>query len=712
MVKNISSVELDGAFPSRSLTYATVALLKVQGEEIDAAQLEAGLPLHGRSLTDALLDRALLRLGYALSWTEIAVPTHYQMPCVVPLRSGGFSVVLSKKDGRVQLLRHGSTTATVDVTYEVFRELHEEKSFQVSPSLQLLQEKHSVPAEEGHWFWSRLLLKKSQFFDVFISSLFANILAIMISFFVLQVYDRVIPGQSEATLWVLAIGVGFAIFFEALLKISRARVIDGLGKTTEIQISRDIFQKVLGMKLGKQPATPSGIAHMVREFSAVKEFFTTAAIGVVVDLPFVFLFLLLIYGIAGPVVWVVVVGACLTILPSFLLQRKMAKLSEENMGGMSSASRILTESLYGLETVKVTRSEPFFQRQWEEVISLNAVKTTEQRSVGAFLSFWAVAMQQSTYVLSVIAGVYLVFAGSLTVGSIIAVSILTTRTLSPITQLSQILSKWQNMRTALNAVNGIITSEQDRSSKKSYVRRPALIGRISASNLKFSHQGSETHVLDIDGFKIDAGTHLALLGANGSGKSTFLRIIAGLYAPDAGELTIDGLDARQIDPLDLRRNIGYLPQEIRMFRGSLRENLGAGTAMHDDRKMLEALDFGGLGDFVKKHPEGLDLQLADGGDGLSIGQRQSIGLARIYLQDPQIVLLDEPTAALDQNLENALVGRIGQWIGSRTCIVATHRLQILSQMSHVAMMNSGRIVRYGERDEFVKVVSPNQMQNS
>lgn len=685
-----------------SLQKALAALLQAQSVEVDAEGLIEGLPIEEGALSEDLMDRALHRIGYEAVWIDPQKISDLIYPCCITVASGGYLVLLGKEGDTLQVLDSMQANTFWSAPLDTIQNIYSKRAFQVLPSTDLLLEKHSTGNAKKHWFWGRLLLQRRSLSEVILASLFANVLAVVTSLFALQVYDRVIPGQSEATLWVLASGVGLAILFEAILRVSRARLVDQVGKEAEIDITSDIFTRVIGMKFDKRPAPPGTIVHMAREFSAVKEFFTNAAVGVVADLPFAILFLLLIYGIAGNVVWIIVVAAVLIVLPNIAVQGKMAQLSKETMGGMSSASRLLTEVSYGLEAVKINRSEAQFQRQWEEIIALNALKTTEQRSLRAFLTYWATAMQQATYVFAVIACVYLVFAGELSTGAIIAVGILTTRTLSPISQLSQALSSWQNMKTALTALDDIMASEQERSLERSYIRRPQLKGLLTLQKVKFAHPGTKVMALDIGRLNINAGKRLALLGANGSGKSTLLRLVAGLYQPFEGEILVDGVDIRQIDPGDLRRNIGYLPQEIQMFRGSLRENLSSGTQKRPDEDIFEALAFGGLGEFVRHHPEGLDLQILDGGGGLSIGQKQSVGLARLYLQDPSIILLDEPTSALDQNLESTLVSRIGKWIRPRTCIVATHRPHILSEMTHVAVLQQGRVYLEGERDDILK----------
>lgn len=688
-----------------SLLDAALCYLSLHDTLTDKEQFLAGLPVVGNQLTEDLLARAIDRIDFSVKWHSSKSMSKIQFPCCVSLNSTEYAVVIARTSECYQLLDTTDNKTINEVPHQTIEDIYAGRVCYIRPSIKLFQSKHSVTHQAGHWFWSNLLVRKKGIFNVILSSFFANIIAVTVSLFALQVYDRVIPGQSEATLWVLVVGAGIAIFFEAVLRISRARIIDEAGKELEQTITRELFEKLIGMRLDKPPASPGSLVHMIREFAAVREFFTTAAVGVVADLPFVFVFLLLIYGIAGPIVWIVIIGALLTIIPSLLMQNKMARLSKETMGGMSSASRLLTEVAYGLETVRTTRAEARFQKCWEEIVTLNSIKTSEQRSLSAFLTFWAMATQQCVYIAAVVGGVYMVFAGEFTVGSIIAVSILSTRTLSPITQLASLLSKWQNMKSSLQALDMIMTSEQEHDPKRTYLRRPRLKGHINFKEIEFTHPGAATVSLKINELNILPGTRLALLGGNGSGKSTFLRLLAGLYQPEDGKLLLDGLDVRQIDPTDLRSNIGLLSQEVWLFRGTIRENLLSNGRIFTDAKLFEALDFGGLGNFVRHHPRGLDIGIFDGGKGLSTGQRQSLGLARVYLQDPSILLLDEPTAALDQHLEQQVVNRLGMWIGNRTCIVATHRMPILSIMSRVGVMSNGQLTLEGPRDEVLKRLS-------
>jgi len=682
-----------------SLDKVTSLYLKYTGEPISSDDLWVGLPRsEGGEMALELLERALKRVGHSVVQTKEPKVGMIQVPSVIALRNGKYALVTAIQGDRIVLVDGKENSVQRSLPIKTVELFYAGEYLTYYPSLGELERRHTSNAQTGHWFWSRLFKPRSRVVDVMLASLVANLIAVAVSLFALQVYDRVIPNQNEATLWVLAIGAMVAVLFEFFLRIARSKLIDDTGKTSEIELTRELFQKLLGMRLDKMPGGPGSVAHMVREFQGVREFFNTAAVGVIADLPFVFIFLAIIYTIAGPIVWIIVAGAVAMILPSLFFQRRMAKLSQETQGGLSSASRLLTEASYGLENVKTSGSESWLLKSWEEIIHLNATKSSEQRHLAAKLTFWAGSVQQWTYISAIIGGVYLLFAGEFTTGSIIAISILSSRTLSPISQLAGVITRWQNMVTALKGMEVVINSEQELQKERTYIRRSRFSGRISLNGIQATYPSKELPTIHIDKLKLEPGDRLALLGSNGSGKSTLLRVFSGLHHPSSGDFLLDGIDIRQIDPNDVRKNVGYVPQELRLFQGKLRENLQSFGRQFDDADIFEALRFAGLSDMVRAHPEGLDLPIFDGGSGLSSGQKTAVSLARMHLMDPSIVILDEPTAALDQEAEAKFIDQFDQWLGDRSCIIATHRMAILQKMTKVAIMQGGRLTIYGPRD--------------
>lgn len=620
-------------------------------------------------------------------------------PALAVMNGGQLILVLSQKDDTITIYDTDVSDKQFEVSIDEFAPHFEGKIIKAEVSVAHLTEQHTPEQKKDHWFWGQFGKFKRQLGEIALGSFVANLLAVAVALFSLQVYDRVIPHQSTATLWVLAIGAGLAILMEAFLKAARARLMDGAGRRIELSVQNLLMDRVLGMRAGAQTSQPASMFSAMREFSSVREFFTASTIGGLADIPFIFVFLLLVASIAGNLVWVLVLGGILMVLPGFFLQKRMMALTEQTQGASVKSSRLLHEVIYDGDTVKAQRGEERFRRLWSELTALNSLKSSEQRKLASVLTFWSQGVQQATYIAAVVVGTFLVFAGEFTVGSIIAVGILTSRTLAPLSQLAGTMARWSNVKTALNSLEIVAGSEQTLSDNRTYLRRETIKGRYEMNGVTYRYDEEGAANVDVRNLAVIPGQKIAVLGPNGSGKSTFLKVLSGLYAPTEGRIMVDGVEMEQIHPKDLRRNIGYLGQEVKLFTGTLRDNLNLSMLERDDTRLFEALDFSGLGQYVRSHPKGLDLTITDRGEGLSIGQRQSIGWARLWLQDPSVCLLDEPTAALDQTLENTLVSRLESWLKDRTAVIATHRMPILQLTDRTVILQEGKLIVDGPRDE-------------
>lgn len=681
-------------------TFASILGVEVLARDIleqmvanRAASAEDAMP-QPRALADGLAVAGLL--------TEVQSISHCmgdEWPALAQMTSGQFVLVLEQERGSLVIYDKTFTDNRATIPLDEFERFFTGIIVRAEAPLHRLVESHAEKGSGPHWFWGQFGQFRRQFAEVVLGSFVANLLAVAVALFSLQVYDRVIPHQSQATLWVLAIGALIALLMEAFLKIARARLMDGAGRQVELKVQKLLMNRILGMRSEAAGRAPSNLFAAMREFGSVREFFTASTIGTMADIPFIFVFLALVASIAGNVVWVLVLGGILMVVPGFLMQRRMIRLTQQMQGASAKSSRLLHEAIFELDTVKTQRAEDRIRRTWAELTTLQAVKSSEQRQLASVLTFWSQGVQQATYVAAVIMGTYLVFAGEFTVGSIIAVGILTSRTLAPLTQLAGTMARWGNVKSALDGLDGIATAPQDAADDRSYLRRETLEGGYELREVQFGYSDEGAPALDVPSLSILPGQHVAMLGSNGSGKSTFLKILSGLYAPTKGRILVDGTDMGQIEPRDLRRMIGYLGQDIRLFTGSLRANLNLTLLERDDERLMQALDFAGLGHYVRNHPKGLDLEILDGGQGLSQGQRQSIGWARLWLQDPKICLLDEPTAALDQTLEKTIVSRLEQWLDGRTAIIATHRVPILSLTTRTVILQNGRLAVDGPRDK-------------
>lgn len=660
------------------------------------------------TLTPRAIAGALSKAGLVAKVKSVNPPPKSIWPALVETKSGDLGLVLAEEDDTLIIFDASRADKRREVPKdEVLAELTG-TLIHADIDVSELNRRHANAGTKAHWFWGEIKKFKRIMFEVALGSFVANLLAVAVALFSLQVYDRVIPHQSIATLWVLAIGAGLAMLLEAFLRIARARLMDGAGRRVELKIQGLLMDRLLGMQAGQKEHTPSGTFAAVREFSAIREFFTASTIGTMMDLPFIVLFLALVASIGGNVVWVLFAGGILMVLPSFFMQKKMMKLTMATQGASTKSSRLLHEAIYDADTIKAQRGEERFRRIWGELSALSSLATSEQRKLATTLTFWSQGVQQATYVSAVVVGTFMVFQGQFTVGTIIAVGILTSRTLGPLTQLAATLARWSNVKAALEALDQIANAPQDVEEDRTYLRRETLKGAFELREMTYTYDEEAANTLDIPSLNIQAGQKIAVLGTNGSGKSTLLKILSGLHRPTTGRVLIDGVDMGQVMARDLRRGIGYLSQEVRLFAGTLRENLNLTLLERDDERLLASLDFAGLGQFVRNHPKGLDLEIRDGGEGLSIGQRQSIGWARLWLQDPQVCLLDEPTAALDQTLESTLVDRLQTWLDGRTAIIATHRVPILALTDRTMILQNGRLTVDGPRDEVLAHLQNNK----
>ena len=687
---------------NRALSRAQISSVyaSLVGSEIAVADILEHLQLAAGAGKLGLDEMALALRGNGMTAAveKVANPRAAHWPALAEMTSGQVVLVLSETESGLQIYDTTCPDMRAEVPSYDFGQVYAGRILRGKTTLKELETRHIEKKTGVHWFWGEFTRYKRQLLEVAAGSLVANLLAVSVSLFSMQVYDRVIPYQSEPTLWVLALGAMLAILMEAGLKLARSGLMDVTGKRIELAVQARLMDKLLGMKHGPGTRSPSGLFSAMREFGSVREFFTATTIGTLADLPFILIFLALVASIGGNLVWILVAGGILMVLPGFLFQKRMVALTAATQGASTRAARLLYEAIFEAETVTTQRGEDRVKRIWAELSMLSAVKSSDQRHLTSILGYWAQGVQQATYVLAVVAGAYLVFAGQFTVGTIIAIGILTGRTLGPLAALSSTMSKWTNVKAALDGLEAIANAKQAEETGRRYLRRDKLVGAFELRGVEFRYDRQAAPTVEIQGLLIPAGQHIAVLGTNGSGKSTLLRILAGLYEPSVGRILIDGVDMAQVHPRDLRRGIGYLGQEVRLFAGSLRDNMNMTQLERDDDRLLEALDFAGMGQFVRAHPRGLDLEIKEMGEGLSVGQRQSIGWARLWLQDPAVAILDEPTAALDQTLETTLVSRLKIWLEGRTAIIATHRVPILQLTGRTIILQNGRLVVDGPRD--------------
>ncbi|MEM6682886.1 MAG: type I secretion system permease/ATPase [Pseudomonadota bacterium] len=555
---------------------------------------------------------------------------------------------------------------------------------------------------EPHWLWSPLLNNKSIYIQVALAAAFVNLLSLGSSLFTMVVYDRVIPNNAVESLIALTIGMGIALTADFLLRSLRGYFIDVAGQRVDYAVGESLFEKVLGVRISANTLSPGAFASRIREFETLREFFTSATLVAVVDLPFIILFLFVIWMIGGAAVIVPLAAVPLVFIVGFLIQPALARLADDAMVGAQDKHAVLVETVSGLETVKALGAGPLMMQRWKRAIAGHAVTGRKSRIFSQLAINVATSAQQLAQVGIVVVGVFLISSGMMSMGALIACVILSGRTLAPLAQIANVLSRINGARTAYRALREVMAEPTDARSNVSYVRQRKMSGAISLHNVSFRYPGESDWVLRNVSFDIAPGEKVAVLGKIGSGKSTLMRLLLGLYQPTDGQVMLDGTDVRQIDPDDLRANIGAALQDVVLFSGTVRENIVLRAPYADDQALLDIAKATGVHDFIGSHANGYHFRLADRGAGLSGGQRQSIALARALIGDPPILLMDEPTSAMDVNTENALTSRIMPLIQEKTMVLITHRGTLLKLVDKIILLDQGRVVSVGPRDDVLK----------
>lgn len=690
------------------LVVGLVELCRCHGKEVSISRITNGIELsdEGRFLLHSA-PKALRRANMAGKVVRIALNaiSDHALPALLVL-DGDSTLILENLDAEEATVilpeSGGGRSKIARKKLEVMYQGHAV----IAKPLDVVSNRvgNLLNAKEHHWILKPLLDNWPIYKDVLVASLTANLLALATVIFVMQVYDRVVPNQAVDTLWVLASGVGLAIIMEFVLRVMRARLIDISGRDLDLRLSKQLFHRVVNLRLSHQPKSVGVFANQIRDFSSVREFFTANTVAAICDLPFVLIFIGVLWFIGGPIAIVVVLGTVAILLPGAALQKYLARMSRQNTRESSALNGLLLEAVSSLESVKAARAELRLEKAYGQLNAAMAGSATRTRQVTALLTQGASSMQQITYVALIVTGVYLINAGNLTVGGLIACSILSGRTLSPVGQISGLLARWQYVKSSMENLDEIMKMPIERDDDRHYIRADVLRGEYELEGVGFSHDREQGDTLSIASLKIDAGEHVALLGSNGAGKSTLLRLLAGLLESKSGSVRIDNLSINQIDPIDRRRQIGYLPQSVALFQGTLRDNLCLDHGLHSDDEMFAALDAVGLGPFVRKHVRGLDLVIHSSGN-VSGGQKQAIGLARVILQDPSVVILDEPTSAFDSINEQHVIRFMSEWLKGRTAIISTHKKDILSLASRAVVLKHGSIAHDGSVGEMLSLAN-------
>ncbi|EPM0023332.1 type I secretion system permease/ATPase [Citrobacter farmeri] len=556
---------------------------------------------------------------------------------------------------------------------------------------------------QASWFWNIALKDWRRYGDIMLASLVANVLALAGMLFSMQVYDRVVPAQSYSTLWVLFGGVMLAILFEFTMRMVRTHLSDVIGKRADLRISDRVFGHAMRLKNSARSKSTGSFISQIRELESVRELITSTTISAVADLPFFFLFVLILWLIGGWLVLVVLLAIPLLLIPGLLIQRPLALLSNEGMRESAVRNATLVEAVESFEDIKLLRAEQRFQNQWNHTNDVAATISMKQRFLTGLLLTWTQEVQSIVYVVVLLVGCFMVMNGDMTTGALVGTTILASRTIAPLSQISGVLSRWQQAKVARKGLDELMKRPVDQPEHSKRVHKAALHGHYQFNNAVFWYD-EEEKIADVtlNALTIRAGEKVAILGRNGAGKSTLLQMMAGMHIAQQGQVLLDNISISQLDPADLRRDMGLLSQTARLFFGSVRENITMGMPEASDEEIERALTMSGAMPFVQKQKNGLNYQIQEGGFGLSGGQRQTLLLARLLLTQPNIVLLDEPSASLDEMTEEFLIEQLKQWTTRRTLIIATHRTAMLQLVDRIIVMDQGRVVMDGPKEAILR----------
>lgn len=697
------------------LLESLVILTKMSHHPFSADALKAGLPLVNNRLTPELFARAAKRAGFNTKIVKRPLEkiSNVVLPIVVMLE-GNEACVLEKIDfenNKVSVVHPvGGNEVPIDVSIDDLKSRYSGYSIFVTRDFAFdSRSPELMKTHKRHWFWGTLWQSKGIYKDVLITSFFINIFVIATPLYIRNVFDRVIPNNAMETLWVLSVGVCIIFFFEFILKTLRSHFIEVAGKKADIVLSAMIFEKVMSLKMEARPESVGAFADKLKGFESVRNFMTSATITTVIDLPFFILFLLVIYLFAGSMVIIPIVAVVLIVSYSFLIRIPMKKLVEKSYRSSVQKNATLVEGLSSVETIKTMGAEGSVQRKWEEANGFMANQGIKVRVLSQSIGNFSGTIQNMSTVAVFIYGVHLVSIHELSAGALIACMMLTRRAIAPMVNVANLVSQYQQTKTTLQELNRIMEMPVERPDGKKFIHRPSLSGKIDFKDVSFLYPGQQVPALKNVNLTIEPGEKVAFIGRIGSGKTTLEKLILGLYSPTEGQVRIDNLDMSQVDPADLRRNIGYVAQDVMLFHGTVRDNIAVKAPYVDDSEILRVAEVAGVTEFTNRHPSGFDMPVQERGEGLSGGQRQSISIARALLLSPPVIVMDEPSNAMDNNTEAELKTNLRKEIGDRTLILITHRASLLSLVDRLVVLDNGGVIADGPKEQVLEALKQGRL---
>ncbi len=669
----------------------------------------SGLPLEQGRLTPSLFVRAARRLGLVARIVRqpLASLTAEMLPAVLLLAQDQACLYEGlDPDGLARLREPSLMEGEQRLPVSQLAARYQGLCILVRPRYR--QDRRTAVqrnVKPGHWFWQAVAEGWPLYRDALFAALLINLCALAVPLVTMNVYDRVVPNLALSTLWVLALGAALVLVFDFLLKLARSHLLDLAGKRIDIRLSAQIMERVLGLRLEHRPASVGAFAANLRAFESVRDFIASSSVVTLVDLPFVLLFVLILLWLSPWFALPVVLAAGLMLLQAWLTAGRMRTLSESTLRAAAERNALLVESLGGLETLKALSAQGVQQGRWERTTRYLAQTGARLKILSALTGHFAALIQQLSYLSMLVLGVYLILDGRTSPGGIIAAGMLSARATAPLGQLVGLLTQYHNARASLASVESVMQLPVERDSEQVYTPRAPFRGAIELCGVSFSYPGASRPALSDVSLRLQPGERVAILGAIGSGKSTIQKLVMGLYQPTGGTVRVDGIDLRQIDPDELRQHIGYVPQESLLFYGSLRHNLEMGQHRVTVERLQRAMRIAGLDRFVDQHPEGYDLLVGERGETLSGGQRRAVCIARAWVSDASILLMDEPTSNMDPAQAQRIIRALSAELAGKTLLLVTHQPDVLALVDRIVVLEQGHIVADGPKAEVLAALS-------
>jgi ATP-binding cassette, subfamily C, bacterial LapB len=682
------------------------------GRAKSSEALTSGLAYDGRGMRPNLFCEAAERLGLK---TQVVKRAMEAIPAavlpVVLILNGEQACVLLEVQGKKAKVFLPETKAVNEISFDTLKKDYTGFTIFIHPRSEFTNADTVHLEDTGrHWFWGIVEQSSGIYGMALLGALFINLFGLVSPFFVMNVYDRVIPNNAVETGWALGMGALVVFIFDFIMRNLRAYLIDLAGRRIDVIAARRIYDQVLNMKLAHRVGSSGAFANKLRDFNAVREFFTSATITGLVDLPFSLFFLFIVYKIGGSIALILLGLMLIVVVIGFILQVPLKALVRKSTQSAEAKHGLLVETIHGLETIKAVGADGRFRARYGDYVGEDAAYGEGSRFISGLGVNIATFLQQISAVIVILVGMYMVKDAELSIGGLIACVMLGGRAIAPIGQIAGLMARYHQAGSALKMLNKIMEQPVERPPHKQFLHRPDLKGKITFDKVSFSYPGIKRKVLDNISFSINAGEKVAVIGRIGSGKSTLARLMMGLYDPDEGTIFADDTDYRQIDPADLRRNFAYIAQDVVLFGGTVRDNISASMPHATEEEILEASKAAGVHEFISRHPMGYDAPVGEQGIGLSGGQRQAVALARAMLLKPKVMVCDEPTNAMDQQAEEAFKRYVMEETKGKTLILITHKHFLLPLVDRLILLDQGRLVMDGPRDKVVEALQSGKVQ--